>query len=253
MFLPNDVIHYPAPRRLVRILWIDRERGIAWTYELGMAHALPQACPLRRLAEDVLGRHARLLPDDPCAPAPPSVPQPASHLALQEKAWRIVAHLHAGLPALYEPRARARMIADCALRFGVSRASVLRYLRRYWERGQTVDALLPDYANSGAAGKTRGASAGVKRGRPRKAGAPAGLNVDAAIRATFGAAVARYCALHPVFSRRACYARMLDDFYPGRDAGAVPSFGQFSYWLDKDAKLPPTPANRNGAAQYADA
>jgi hypothetical protein len=250
MFLPNDVIHYLAPRRLLRILWIDRERGIAWSFELGKAHALPQPCPLKRLADDVLGQQARLLQDDPYAPAPVSVPPPPSHLVLQQKAWAIVSYLLPGVPALYDRRARAPMIADCAVRFSVSRASVLRYLRRYWERGQTMDALLPDYANSGAAGKTRAATVGVKRGRPRMAGAPAGLNVDAAIRATFSAAVARYCALHPVFSRRACYARMLADFYPGGDAGAVPSFGQFSYWLDKDAKLPVSTASRDGASQY---
>jgi hypothetical protein len=250
MFLPNDVIHYLAPRRLLRVLWIDHARGMAWVFELGKARALPQPCALRRLADDVLGRQARLLQDDPFAPAPPVLAPPASHLALQRKAWEIVAHLHAGVPGLYGPRARAAMIADCAARFGVSRASVLRYLRRYWERGQTLDALLPDYGNSGAPGKTRTATAGVKRGRPPKPGTPPGLNVDAAIRATFSAAVARYCVLHPVFSRRACYARMLDDFYRGRDAGAVPSFGQFSYWLDKDGRRPAPHARSDGAVQY---
>jgi hypothetical protein len=253
MFLPNDVIHYLAPCRLLRILWIDHGRGLAWVFELGKAHALPQACALGGLADDVLGQRARLLPDDPYAAAPPPLPPPASHLALQRKAWQIIAHLHVGVPALYEPRARALMIADSAVRFGVSRASVLRYLRRYWERGQTADALLPDYGNSGARGKTRTFTAGVKRGRPRKAGEAPGLNVDAAIRATFSAAVDRYCALYPVFSRRACYARMLDDFYRGRDPGAVPSFGQFSYWLDKGARLQAPAASEVGAVQYAGA
>jgi hypothetical protein len=239
MFLPNDVIHYPAPQRLVRVLWVDRGRGAAWVFELGQPHALPQACALKRLAGDVLDEHARLLQHDPYAPAPPACPPPASHLALQAKAWAIVAVLQAQVPELYDARARAAMVAECASQSGVSRASVLRYLRRFWERGQTMDALLPDYGNSGAPGKTRAATAGVKRGRPRKSGEHPGLNIDAAIRATFSAAVARYRALHPVFSRRACYLRMLDEFYGGCEAGAIPSFGQFAYWLNKD-----------GAAQY---
>jgi hypothetical protein len=239
MFLPNDVIHYPAPQRLVRVLWVDRGHGAAWIYELGQAHALPQACALRRLSDDVLDKRARLLQYDPYAPTAPACPPPDSHLALQAKAWAIVAMLQAQAPELYDARARAAMVAECALQFGVSRASVLRYLRRFWERGQTIDALLPDYANSGAPGKTRAATAGVKRGRPRKSAEHPGLNIDAASRATFSAAVARYRAIHPVFSRRACYLRMLEEFYRGCEAGAIPSFGQFVYWLNKD-----------GAAQY---
>ena len=234
MFLPNDVIQYAAPLHTVRVLWIDRARALAWTYELGPAHALPRGIALQALADDVLAQRARLLLHDPWAapPAPPLLPR--KHRDLQAKAWNIVRSLQAGIPALYEARERAAMVAQCAAAHGVSRPSVLRYLRRYWERGQTVDALLPDYGNSGARGRTRGASEGVKRGRPRKAGQPPGVNIDAATRATFHSAVTRYRVTHPDFSRRGAYRQMLDEFYRGCEPGAVPSFGLFSYWLDKD-------------------
>jgi hypothetical protein len=234
MFLPNDVIRYAAPARLIRILWIAPDHALAYTFQLGQAHGQPRAVALQVLADDVLGGRARLLPDDPCAaPAPPPL-VPQKYRDLQAKAWDIVASLQADVPALYERRERAALVAHCAAVHGVSRQSVLRYLRRFWERGQTVDALLPDYRNSGARGKTRGASAGVKRGRPRKSGDHPGLNTDATMRATFRAAVARYTATHPEFSRRAAYRQMLQDYYRGRPPADLPSFGQFSYWLDKD-------------------
>lgn len=237
MFLPNDVIRYTAPVRTLRILWIDRERGLAATFELDQRHSAPRTVALQALADDVLGRRARLLLHDPYAapPAPPDLPP--KHLALRDKAWDIVACLQAEGAALYQARARAALVARCAEAHGVSRPSVLRYLRRFWERGQVIDALLPDYGNSGAPGKTRGASAGVKRGRPRKAGQPPGLNIDAATRDVFRAAIARYQASHAEFSRRAAYRQMLAEFYPGREPGAMPSFGQFSYWLERDAGI----------------
>lgn len=237
MFLPNDVIQYTAPVRTLRILWIAHERGQVAVFELGQPHSDPCIVALQALADDVLGRRARLLLHDPyaAAPAPPDLPP--KHLALRDKAWDIVAGLQAEGAALYQARARAALVARCAEAHGVSRPSVLRYLRRFWERGQVIDALLPDYGNSGAPGKTRGASAGVKRGRPRKPGQPPGLNVDAATRDVFRAAVARYRASHPDFSRRAAYRQMLADFYPGRDPGATPSFGQFSYWLERDTGI----------------
>ena len=246
MFLPNDVIQYAAGPRTVRILWIDGGRGLAQVYELGVAHGQPRSAVLQDLADDVLAGHAHLLLRDPYAapPAPPLLPQ--KHRDLQARAWAIVCSMTAQVPALYEPRARAEMVAQCAAAHGVSRPTVLRYLRRFWERGQTIDALLPDYGNSGARGKTRGANDGVKRGRPRKDGRHPGLNIDAETRATFRTAVTRYRVTHPAFSRRGAYRQMLDEFYRGREPGAVPSFGQFSYWLDKDGTVAAPP--RTGAS-----
>jgi hypothetical protein len=234
MFLPNDVIQCVAPAGALRILWIDQPRSRAWIYALGQANGQPQDMALQALADDVMAGRARLLLQDPYAapPAPSLLPQ--KHRDLQARAWSIVCSLQASAPALYRPRERAALIAECAEAHGMSRPSVLRYLRRFWERGQTIDALLPDYGNSGARGKTRGASDGIKRGRPRKAGQPPGLNIDAATRATFRAAAIRYRVTHPAFSRRGAYRQMLDEFYREREPGSIPSFGQFSYWLDKD-------------------
>ena len=99
-------------------------------------------------------------------------------------------------------------------------ATVHRYLRRYWEGGQTQDALWPE--ESAAAGR------GTRRS-----------TVDAApeVRSTFRMAVTRYAATHSAFSRRAAYRQMLEDFYPERTIDALPTFGQFNYWIDKDAVL----------------
>jgi hypothetical protein len=233
MFLPNDVVEYAHPPRTFRLLWIDPLPGLAYVFELGLPHALPRGVALQELADDVTAGRARLLAHDRfrAPPAPPGMPQ--KYRDLQAKAWAIVSSLQAAVPALYRPQERAALVARCALAHGVSRPSVLRYLRRFWERGQTPDALVPDYANSGARGKTRSAD-GAKRGRPRLAGDAPGLNIDAGTRATFRAAAARYAAIHAGFSRRAAYRQMLDDFFPGRPPAELPSFGQFSYWLDKD-------------------
>lgn len=238
MFLPNDVIQYAAPLRSIRILWVERERALAWTFELGQRRSQPRPIGLAALADDLRTARARLLPIDPFAAAPAPAALADKHRALRDKAWAIVSGLQAHAPALYLARERAVLVARCAERHGVSRSSVLRYLRRFWERGQTIDALLPDYANSGARGRTRAASAGVKRGRPRTSGGHPGLNVDAATRAAFRAAVARHQATHAAFSRRAAYRQMLADFYRDCAPDAVPSFGQFSYWLERDGHAP---------------
>lgn len=242
MLVQNDVLEYGATpgraARAIRVLWIDREQALAYTFELRASAALPRAQALRLLEDDLAcGRARRLLLDTYAAPVPAD-PVPAGYLTLQAKAWSAVRALHVDRHALYDPRRRASLMGAYAAAHDLSKSSILRYLRRYWERGQTPDALLPDYGNSGAPGRTRAVNAGVKRGRPRKDAATAGLNADERIRAIFRAAAARYAASHDGFSRRAAYRLMLAQFFHGEQAGAVPSFGQFNYWLERDGAMP---------------
>ncbi|MCC2955735.1 hypothetical protein LK542_08920 [Massilia sp. IC2-477] len=233
MFIQNDVLEYAGPPvHAIRILWIDSGGLLAYVFPLGQASALPRPLATAALAADVAARRARLLLADPHAARPPAMVAD-KHRRLQMKAWEAVRSLHAQLPALYLQAQRPALVAACAEAQGMSKASVMRYLRRYWERGQTPDALWPDYLNSGAPGKTRAANPGVKRGRPRK-GEAAGANVDGAMRALFRAAVARYAATHAAFSRQDAYRQMLEEFFRGHDIGTLPSYGQFCYWLERD-------------------
>jgi len=238
MLLRNDVLEYAASRqRSIRILWIDGAAALAYTYELEVADALPRATPLAQLEADVREGLARLLASDPYRVQADSAALPPKYLALRDGAWAVIDALVRQEPALFDARRRGPLVAACAAAHGVSSPTVYRYLRRYWERGQHPDALLPDYANSGAPGKTRGANANVKRGRPSKSGV-VGLNADAAVRDIIRAAVLRYAAMHPVFSRRAAYRQMVDEYFGARPESA-PTYGQFSYWIERDGDPAP--------------
>jgi hypothetical protein len=242
MFLQNDVIEYTdAPPRAFRILWIDQDKQLVYTFELDLPSASPQPIPLQALALDLRMRRARLLLTDRWR-VTPGADIAQQHRELQEKAWHAVRTLHQHVPDLYERRWRARAVADYASLHGMSPANIMRYLRRYWERGQTLEALLPDYANSGAPGRARVASAGVKRGRPSKAAASP--NVDASLRAIFRATAARHAATHPDFSRRAAYRQMLADHFADAAPDATPSYGQFIYWLERDREAGEDPDRR---------
>ncbi len=238
MLLKNDLIEYAAPTpRTVRILRIDSGGDTAYIFAMHTRSAMPERVSLRALVADIVEERARLTLNDPYACAPDLDALPAKHLALRDRAWRIIAGLPLDDLALYRPRTRGALILQHSADCGVSYPTLYRYLRRYWERGQQPNALLPDYCNSGAPGKTRASNAGVKRGRPRKSGLNSGLNADAAIRITFRAAVTRYNESHARFCRRAAYRQMIEEFFKEGDADALPSFGQFNYWIEKDACL----------------
>ena len=236
MLLKNDLLQYDSPTpRTVRILWIDRGNSLAYIFEIGAKNAHPELASMSSLVADVNERRAQLLLVDPYVVTADTATLPPRHLQVRDRAWDIVQSLTMQEPAIYQASTRGRLVLELAASHGVSHPSVYRYLRRFWERGQNPNALLPDYKNSGAPGKTRGSSAGVKRGRPRKSGSHPGLNADDVIRRTFCAAVARYAATHSQFSRRGAYRQMIEDYFQAREQDALPTFGHFNYWIAKDA------------------
>jgi hypothetical protein len=265
MLLRNDLLQYRQPSpRTVRVLWIAPDQSHAWVYDVAARSADVELVQLSVLLADVRAGHASVLPADPYLMVVSQEMLPAKYLQLRARAWEIIAPLVAQEPDIYDARRRGQMIARATAEHQVSHPTIYRYLRRYWQRGQTPNALLPDYCNSGGKGKVRQSSAGIKRGRPRKNGADdgPGLNADEEIRRIFRVAIARYAASHDKFSRLGAYQQMLEEFFierridaatgrvqatPLRRAAMLPTFGQFNYWLDHDDDRPPEVARRSAA------
>jgi len=244
MLLRNDLLQYDAPRRIVRILWIDAQRYGAYVFDVAARACEAAHVRIATLEVDLAEGRAVRLAEDPYLVTVNQDALPPRHVELRERAWEIVQELTASEPGIYQSRRRGQLIAAYTARHGISHPTVYRYLRRYWQRGQTPNALLPDYGNSGARGKTRASTAGIKRGRPRKDGAPPGVNVDEAMRRIFRVAVSSCAGIRQ--SRRATYDAMVRDFFSQRSIdGATlrvtrapqpdeaPSFGQFNYWLER--------------------
>lgn len=246
MLLRNDLLHYTHPSpRTVRILWIAPEQSHAYVFDVDAKSSEVVQVALQELHADIAAGRARRLHSDPYLVVLGREPLPPKHLALRTRAWNIIQALTQQEPDIYDARLRGQLISLTTRLHGVSHPTIYRYLRRYWQRGQTPNALLPDYANSGGRGKVRAVSDGVKRGRPRKDGGAPGLNADGDIRRVFRVATAHYAASHAKFSRRGAYLGMIRDFFSGADA--VPTFGQFIYWLDQDDDRPPSVQKRGVA------
>lgn len=219
MLIRNDVLLYAGPSsRAVRILWVDPSQTMTFTFALGVPGAWPTLTPLRLLEDDVQNRRARLLLQDPYAAKAPTAAPTLAQLAARERASGVIGALMSSSTAVFSAQERRRMVADVAAANGLSASTVHRYLRRYWEGGQTPDALWPEDV---AAPDTRRRS----------------THAEPEVRSTFRMAVTRYASTHDAFSRRAAYRQMLEDFYPERTIDALPTFGQFNYWIDKDAVL----------------
>lgn len=251
ILLRNDLIEYGEPNaRIIRLLWTHPTQAVGFAIDIEAHDAEPELVQLSALQNDLQSGGAKLLTADLYLSITDESSLPAKHKSRRDHAWNIVASLIRDEPDIYYPRHRAKKIAECVAAGLATRVTIYKHLRRYWQRGQTPNALLPDFAKSGGKGKTRPVS-NIKRGRPRRLGELPGLNVDENIRQIFRVAVARYYTTQAKFTLQGAYDQMIKDFFCERTIdpetnriihapnsnvleSGFPSFSQFNYWLEQD-------------------
>ena len=94
-------------------------------------------------------------------------------------------------PLFFEPKVRSSIINQIIKDTGTTKQTLYRLIRRYWQRGQTPNALIPDFMNSGAKGEKRAAQE-QKLGRPRKYTLGVGAIVDEHIEKLFRRVIDKY-------------------------------------------------------------
>lgn len=263
MFVRNDVLQAARdPARRVRILWLFAPQNKVVTIDIDAATALPEIGDLESLLRAVKLNEWQLMEIAPHQVIIREEALKASHRSSRDRAWRLIGGLVAKEPEIFRAQYRgnevrrtvdhARASSDPAIN-RTTRRQIYQYLRRYWQRGMTPNALLPDYQNSGAPGKSRKPS-DKKRGRPRRFGANPGINITPEIRQVFRVGFDRLYATPQKrrWTLRDAYDRVIADCFcdkhidqetgrvihlPKSDvqkAGGLPSFKQFQYWADKD-------------------
>jgi hypothetical protein len=253
MLLRNDLLAYCEPEKLVlRVLWLHPTQPTAIVINVNAEEAIPELAQINSLQEDLKSGRASLLVPDPYLPIAHEDSLTEARKSRRGRAWLMIADLVRDEPGIYDPKYRTARINVLIQQGLATRPTLWLYLRRYWQRGQTPNALLADYDKSGGKGKKRESLTGIKRGRPRKFGDQPGMNITEDIRKIFRVAVTRYYVTNKKFTRRGAYDQMITDFFcerfidpetsrvthiPNTDVSisGFPSFEQFLYWLEQDA------------------
>jgi hypothetical protein len=138
MLYKNDVFELDGVR--MRLVYSDVSANTAYCICLEDDAGWPISVPHAEIAD---------LRPLPVAEANQRVPSDASIRKCKE-AWSRLAPLleRSGLKLL-DPQQRNRAVLDYAAEYQCSPATLRKDLRRYWLRGQTMYALLPDYEKSG--------------------------------------------------------------------------------------------------------
>lgn len=176
---------------------------------------------------------------------------PEKYKIMRDKSWSIINGIVNEEPEIFENKYRRMLVKGLSNNYDISELSILGYLKRYWKRGKSPNALLPDYYNCGGKGKER-ASGSAKRGRPRKYKEVVGegINVTEDIKKIFIKSVNKFYYTTAKNSLMLTYEQMRKEYFNNgsesinglgipiiKPQSEIPSFSQFRYWFLKERNI----------------
>jgi hypothetical protein len=145
-----------------RILFVDESGTDVATIDVDDRKAAPVWRKREELEEALEAKEVIFLEVDHCAPPPFTEAELRSRKygkikRQRDKILAVIASLIEGENAvrMLFPHERARLIAEVAEQTGLYRKTIYRYIRRWWQGGQTPNAVLGRYYKSGGPGKSR--------------------------------------------------------------------------------------------------
>lgn len=236
------------PDHIERVLWIDERHQQVATIEILGRTSLPKIRRVDDLLTLLSLGQACILSDDPLKKVIAESSLTEKERVIRDRAWEIVQMVARveNQPTIFYPKQRAKLLKGAAQHFQVSQKTLLKYLRRYWQRGQHKNALLPDY-KAGAMNRSSNLIA-RKRGRPRKFAeiVGQGINVDEETKRIFRVALNRFYYGQGL-SLVQSYELMRREYYSLREQGEegrgqqllkssaeTPTLGQFKYYFYKE-------------------
>ncbi|KQL43632.1 transposase [Brevibacillus choshinensis] len=247
-----------------RILWIDSQRKKVVTIALDDEKAFPQVRTVEEYVKSALEKHHRVIeyiqfPNLFIEEA--SIPQ--KHKEIRDKAWEVISPIVEQEPDVFDPKLRGVMVADAVQTSQIHKSTIYRYLRRYWQAGKMVNALLPYYKNSGGLGTER-IGGETKRGRPKKfSDEPTGVNISEEMKQSFRSGIRLFYNTKEKAPLRRAYQKTLEAFFnigfkksedtripllPAKDE--LPTYGQFRYWYQKELDLEESIKKRQGKRNF---
>jgi Integrase core domain/Mu transposase, C-terminal len=261
LFINNLVewISEDGKNKIDRVLWIDEGYKVAFLIDIYEEKSLPRQTLINEIEECIKSSAAIVIKKDPWALMVTEERLSSKDKMLRDAAWKIISPIVNQEPSIYDRNQRGslvlKLIEDCniarnsnEIESKLTKKTVYKYLKRYWQRGKNINALLPDYRNSGGKGKQKLAG-NVKRGRPRKyANNPEigiGINVTEETKMTFRVAFHQFYHKSQKRSLVAAYEKMIQEYYSEEDLSnyddlygsipmqdRIPSLVQFKYWYD---------------------
>jgi|BioPla2DNA2_1021312.scaffolds.fasta_scaffold12620_2 hypothetical protein len=266
MLIVNKLISYNTENNqkiVERLLWLNKEQEIGFFINL-YSNQLPYAKNITEIEIGINENKILVESQDPFGRIVNEEDIPENHLTIRDKAWEVIKDIVVLEPLIYDSSERRKLVLKVCEKFNIHESTVMRYLKKYWQRGKTKNALLPDYYMCGGKGKEKEVGE-LKRGRPRKNAEILGdgINIDEETKRIFRIAINKYYYNASKKSLKLTYELMLRDYFSKENRiengikmpivnsiEEIPTFGQFRYWFEKDRNYKKEITTRYSAKTY---
>ncbi|XOQ14295.1 MAG: Integrase catalytic domain-containing protein [Shouchella clausii] len=246
MIYINQVLQYTKDSKRIRV--VEIEESYVFTVDIDAHTSMPKKELYSTLITDIEQKELLVIAD-PFSRVVIDNDLTETQIQKRENDWGTIQTYCLGhMDALLQKRGREKKIKEIAEGLNVTPTKVKKLLSRYWQRGMTKNAMLPDYSNSGGKGKTK-ALTNEKVGRPRRVNInneyQTGINITEEVKIQIEHVINKYYRKKNNYSLKDVYNFMLRDFYSDRykengelkyriwDATRTPSYHQFYYWFKK--------------------
>lgn len=266
MIAVNSVYKYTDDKgERVRIVYINEAENEYFYVSLDIGFCMPKWEKLNKIEEELENSTLVKIVD----PFLKNIDESKLSQIEKEKRdayWIFVSDVYENrLIEILKPKTRSKVIKDISSIFGLPTITIKRIFSRFWQRGMTKNALLPDYKNSGGKGKQRNLTDN-KVGRPKKSDYNGdeiiGINITEDIKKQFEVAVNKYFRNSKKISLMQTYNFILRDFFSDPviedgekkfivwEKSRIPTYEQFYYWFKKSEDPKKDIILREGAKKF---
>jgi len=258
----NMLIRFAFPEQLIRIeriLWIDSTGSEVITIDISDPSALPISRSTQEIFDAFDDKNATILTQDPFSVIYQEDKIPETWRQKRDKAWNLIEPLFViDITVLFNPNIRGKLIDELSKATGRRKATIYSNLRRWWQGGQVINALLPHYNKCGNPGEEK-KSTGNKLGRKNIFGKnnpdSIGCNVDKDMRAKIFIGAGTFFETQKKSLRQA-WRLTNKQFYMIKTTTQdkvvlklgekYPSYDQFKYWYYKQRDYKESILRREG-------
>ncbi len=248
MLLVNQV--FQQEDKFYRLLWSDTAN--AFWIDIYEKTAWPEIIQVHQLDEMIKNGALKLVVDPFLDVILREVKVDSIEWNKRESGWNILVGELDNLD-IYSSSGRASAIKRMMKIHHITHQTAYRLLRRYWQRGMSRNALLPDYVNSGAKGKIRSPKE-RKLGRPRTVKDGEGCNITNEIERIFRQVIESKLLIEkrPVISDAHVIAiGSLKNIYPHATSYNFPTIEQFRYFFKREYRVIDIIEKQTNAIDYA--
>ena len=221
MFL-NRVFQHKETGEQLRVVYEAIEA--VWVIDINSKYAWPSMLEQDEF-EEVIGTGLYIEIEEPFA-VHVATPESIQEKKRDEAYSTLKPLLSRGIQ-LISKKDRNELIASVVKESGKPRLYVVRQLRRYWQRGMSPNALIPDYHRSGVKGKTR-RDHGNKTGAKRTISSGKGIIVTDEVAEIFDLAISGFFIQNHALSLEAAKVKAVGLYrsrYPHADKKAYQQCG----------------------------